>query len=358
MHARLEGLVLAERGLPEIMRAIAESVSGAAMLLDDRGLELARHPQERGFSQRAGADIRGEVNERAEAGRQAMFVVERGSLAGRAVAVPVPLGGHGTRGHWLVLARRAGEIGDLERLLARQAAMVIALELMRERAVRETERRLAGDVLAEALGGQLGDEDLRGRLQPFGIDGRVAVLLFELEESADDPILLAEALAAPALVAVNAAAGRPLLCAIVDPGDRDPIELAREGRAALAESGRQGPGGREPSDPGRLAAARLPRGALRARGDRDGQRHRPRRRLAPRPRRVHAAAVAAGRRCAPDLLGEPARPDLGGRGGVRARSCCARSRRSSSATASGSARPAISTATGTRSATGSAGSRS
>ena len=52
--------------------------------------------------------------------------------------------------------------------------MVVALEMMRERAVRETERRLAGDVLAEALGGQLGDEDLRGRLQPFGIDGRTS----------------------------------------------------------------------------------------------------------------------------------------------------------------------------------------
>ena len=144
VHARLEGLVLAERGLAEIMRAIAESVSGASMLLDDRGLELARHPQERGFSQRAAADIRLEVDERTEAGRQAMFVAERGTLAGRAVAVPVPLGGSGGRGRWLVLARRSGEIGDLERLLARQAAMVIALELMRERAVRETERRLAG----------------------------------------------------------------------------------------------------------------------------------------------------------------------------------------------------------------------
>jgi PucR family transcriptional regulator, purine catabolism regulatory protein len=50
VHALLEGLVLAERGLPEVMRAIADSVSGAAMLLDDRGIELARHPQERGFS--------------------------------------------------------------------------------------------------------------------------------------------------------------------------------------------------------------------------------------------------------------------------------------------------------------------
>jgi purine catabolism regulator len=238
VHARLERLVLAERGLPEIMRAIAESVSGAAMLLDDRGLELGRHPQERGFSRRAAADIRDEVNERAEAGRQAIFVAERGSLAGRAVAVPVPLGDSGHRGHWLVLARRSGEIGDLERLLARQAATVIALEMMRDRAVRETERRLAGDVLAEALGGHLGDEDVRGRLQPFGIDGKVAVLLFELEESADDAALLTGSLAVPAVAAVNAAAGRPLLCAIVDPGERDPVELAREGRAALAASGR------------------------------------------------------------------------------------------------------------------------
>ncbi|MFN8114279.1 MAG: PucR family transcriptional regulator ligand-binding domain-containing protein [Solirubrobacterales bacterium] len=239
VHALLEGLVLAERGLPEVMRAIADSVSGASMLLDDRGVELARHPQERGFSQQAASDIRVEVNERSEAGRQAMFVVERGSLAGRAIAVPVPLGGSGGRGHWLVLARRTGPVGDLERLLARQAAMVVALEMMRERAVRETERRLAGDVLAEALGGQLGDEELRGRLQPFGIEGRVAVLLYELEESADDPVVLAEALGVPSLVAVNAAAGRPLLCAIVDSGDRDPVELAREGRNALASPDRR-----------------------------------------------------------------------------------------------------------------------
>ena len=135
--------------------------------------------------------------------------------------------------------------------------MVIALELMRERAVRETERRLAGDVLAEALGGQLGDEDLRGRLQPFGIDGRVAVLLFELEESADDPILLAEALAAPALVAVNAAAGRPLLCAIVDPGRPRSDRARPRGSRGLGGIRPAGPGGREPSDPGRLVAARV-----------------------------------------------------------------------------------------------------
>ena len=236
VHALLEGLVLAERGLDEIMRAIAESISGAALLLDDRGRELARHPQERGLSSSAAALIRSEVSKRAEAGRLAMFVAETGPLAGRAVAVPVPVGGTGAGGHWLVVARRAGEAGDLDRLIARHAAMVVALELMRERAIGETERRLAGDVLAEALGGNLGSDELRGRLLPFGIDGRAAVLLYDLDAAPEDPEALSVALrgaGVPAIVAINGAAGRPLLCAIVDPEDRDPIDLAREGLSAL-----------------------------------------------------------------------------------------------------------------------------
>ena len=237
VHALLEGLVLAEQGLAEILRAIADSVGGAALLLDDRGRELARHPPESGPSQAGVTSIRAEVSERADAGRRAMFVPEQGPLADRAVAVPVPIGGGGGRGHWLVVSRRCEQVGDLERLLARQAAMVVALELMREGSVRETERRLAGDVLAEALGGRLGAEELRGRLRPFGIGERAAVVLFELAGLPDDPETLSAALGeagAAALVAFNSAAGRPLLCAVVDPGERDPVELAREGRAALS----------------------------------------------------------------------------------------------------------------------------
>ncbi len=170
VHAKLERLVLAERGLPEVMRGVAESVGGAALLLDERGAELARHPTERGLSADSVASMRELLGARSS-GRQSLFVPDDGPLAGRAVAVPVPLGGDGPRGHWLVVARRRGEAGDLERLLARQAAMVVALELMRERVVRDTERRLAGDVLAEALGGNLSAQELRSRLEPFGIGG-------------------------------------------------------------------------------------------------------------------------------------------------------------------------------------------
>jgi len=240
VHAKLERLVLAELGLAEVMRAIAESVAGAALLLDERGHELARHPQERGISSDAVAALRDEVAARSGA-RRSLFVPDDGPLSGRAVAVPVPIGGEGPRGHWLIVARRRGEAGDLERLLARQAAMVVALELMRERVVRDTERRLAGDVLAEALGGNLGSDELRSRLAPFGISGNVSVALFELDDRTGDADLLTETLTeagAPALAAVNTAAGRPLLCAIFSAGESDGIELVRGAREALAEDGR------------------------------------------------------------------------------------------------------------------------
>jgi purine catabolism regulator len=107
--------------------------------------------------------------------------------------------------------------------------------------VRDTERRLAGDVLAEALGGNLGADELRGRLSPFGIGDAAAVLLYDLEPTDTDAETLDQHLTGagiPALVAVNTAAGRPLLCAIVDPGDRDTVELGRDGREALGAPSR------------------------------------------------------------------------------------------------------------------------
>ena len=108
---------------------------------------------------------------------------------------------------------------------------------MRERVVRETERRLAGDLLADALGERLDAEELRGRLRPFGIGGEAAVLVFDLDDPPAAERQLESALAdagVPALVATSAAAGRPLLCAVVDARDADPVATARRAREALA----------------------------------------------------------------------------------------------------------------------------
>ena len=241
VQAGLEALVLAERGLGEILAAIAEAVSGTALLLDERGEEIARHPRRGGAGAAATRSIRSEVAKRSAARRFSPFVPESGPAAERGIAIPVP-SGRGTPRRWLVAARQRGRVGDLERLLARHSATVVALELMRERSVRETERRLAGDVLAEALGGGLSADDLQGRLRPFGIDEQAAVLVFETDDptAAETPLeaALAEA-GANGLVAVTTTAGRPLLCAVIDPGERSPLDLATEIRRVLSE--RSGP---------------------------------------------------------------------------------------------------------------------
>jgi purine catabolism regulator len=152
----------------------------------------------------------------------------------------VPARGSDATSAWLLVVRPDGGLGEFDRLIARQAAIVLALELMRERAVRETERRLAGDVLADALSGRLDAEELRGRLHPFGIGDEAAVLLFQLADPAAAEERLEEALderGTPALVAATSVAKRPLLCAVVDGGAGDSVELARIARDALAAAG-------------------------------------------------------------------------------------------------------------------------
>jgi purine catabolism regulator len=238
LHERLERLVIEERGLPEVLGSVAGAIGGSALALDGRGRVIARS--------RGGVDVRRaaltklgkEVADRASERRAGQFIPEHPELSERALALPVPARGQGVPRAWLVVVCAEGPLGDFERLCARQAAVVVALELMRERTVRETERRLAGDVLAEALTGRLEPEELRGRLRPFGVGDRAAVLVFELEDPAGAERALETALAdagSSGLVAAARTPRRPLLCAVVDGTAVDPIELARRAREALAD---------------------------------------------------------------------------------------------------------------------------
>lgn len=237
VHERLERLVIDGGGLAEITASIASALQGAALVFDGSGKEVARHPR-RGLpaAEEVGA-IAAELAERAQ--EQGAHAFEPAALHERSLAVPVP----GPRGAppagWLVVLSDDGPLGDFERLIAGQASIVVGLELMRERVVRETERRLAGDLLADALSGRLDADDLSGRLRPFGVHSEAAVLVFDLE---DPPAAEAELEAAfadagvSALVATSAASGRALLCSVVDGSVRDPVTVAREVRGALIGS--------------------------------------------------------------------------------------------------------------------------
>jgi purine catabolism regulator len=213
IQGRLERLVLEERGLGEVMRQVAEAIGGSATVLGARGETIASSgPLEAAEWDGLKAAIAGDGTVAAP-------------LYGRALVLPVVGRDRAPTRAWLA-GVCGGALGDFEHLILQQAATVVALELMRLRIARDTERRLAGDVLAEALTGRLHPEELAARLRPFGIGDEVAVLAFATDDpGAAEPLLDAALVRADvrALVAVRGA----LLCAIVDAAGRDPIELAR-----------------------------------------------------------------------------------------------------------------------------------
>ena len=229
IHRRLERLLLEERGLDELVRAISATVGAAVVVLDPRGQLLAS----RAFQRPLGDDALAAVVEETKT-RSAPFTPEHPDLAGRALALPVLAGARGGPQAWLVAVRDSGGFGDAERLTLEQAATVVALELMRQRTMRDTERRLAGDVLAEALAGDLDAAELAARLRPFGVGSDAAVLVFSLEDSHAAEGDLDRAIAASGRSAL-VASRQGLLCGVIEGDGLDPVELAAGARRALAE---------------------------------------------------------------------------------------------------------------------------
>jgi Purine catabolism regulatory protein-like family/PucR C-terminal helix-turn-helix domain/GGDEF-like domain len=271
IQERLERLVLEQRGLTEIVRATAGAIAGVAGVLDAHGEELAWHAHVRPLSDSERQAIAREVRH-AGAGATAGVGASRrvtpagtgtggagvaggvlgnglgaGSLGsspspieprlprwpGSVLALPIVARDRAAPHAWLVGASVKRELGDFERLILRQAVTVVALELMHMRIERDTERRLAGDVLAEALTGRLHPEELQARLKPFGVGEQAAVLAFALRDpDAAAPVLECALRRADAHGLVATRMG--LLCAVIDaPPGVEPIEIARRARAEL-----------------------------------------------------------------------------------------------------------------------------
>jgi PucR family transcriptional regulator, purine catabolism regulatory protein len=271
LHKRLERLVLEERGLDEVVRALAAATGGAVWVLSARGDTIASRLFRRELPADALEHVRDEVRRRAvregagsartgatDSGDEAVeFAPDHPEIAGRSLVLPVSIRGRGGPQAWLVAARDAGGLGDFERLILQQAVTVVALELMRQRAMRDTERRLAGDVLAEALTGRLSETELAVRLRPFGVGASAAVLVFSAQEGntgtavregaglAGTGAMVSSAegdldrFLADAGVGALVASRERLLCAVIDAREGvDPVALAARAREALqAEHG-------------------------------------------------------------------------------------------------------------------------
>src|SRR4051812_18332018 len=235
VHRRLERLLLEERGLDELVRAIAATIGGAVVVLDPRGKVLTSRAFQRELSEEALDSIREELGRRARArGKAGPFVPDHAALGARALVLPVLAGSRGGPQAWLAAALDSGGLGDAERLTLEQAVTVVALELMRQRAMRDTERRLAGDVLAAALAGELDDTELTARLRPFGVGSRCAVIVYSVDDPRAAEADLDRAIAAAGRGALVASC-HGLLCAGVDGTALEPVELAAQAREALVE---------------------------------------------------------------------------------------------------------------------------
>jgi PucR family transcriptional regulator, purine catabolism regulatory protein len=233
IHKRLERLVLEERGLDEVVRALAAAIGGAVLVLGSRGETIASKAFRRTLPEESIEAVRQEIARRAD--KVAELVPDHREIAGRSLVLPVATRGRGTPQAWLVAVRDAGGLGDFERLILQQAVTVVALEFMRQRAMRDTERRLAGDVLAEAIAGRLDERELASRLAPFGVGSLAAVLVFA--DGGDREAELERFLVAMGVGALVATRGS-LLCAVVDAREGlDPIDLAERARTALGDDG-------------------------------------------------------------------------------------------------------------------------
>ena len=317
LHDRLVGLVLEEAGLDAITSMAAAAIDGRIRVLAHDGRVLAA----------AGAEVPD------------------------ADAIVLDVGVHAP-GEAVLEATLGRPFTDWDRVQLQQARTVVALELAKRRAVAETERRIAGDLVEDAVSGTGDVRQLARRLGAFGLetDDGVAVILLRPGD-AD-----ATSLAALHRRTAEAVAGSGLaglvggeVCVLVAAADGDAAEAAAARLAVDGAQRRAAAGGvRQPRAAHRRAARRVRRGVLRARG------------AARRRRRGHRDGAR------PRL----ARPRAGDAGPARASSCssaarwaswtdgCWRASRRSSRRTAGRARPpSASACTATRCATACVASR-
>ncbi len=187
---RLQRIVLSEGGLDAIAGALASMLGAAVLVFDGRGKHLARRTFRLDVDAATAQELTAVLHDRARAGAGEPFAPDHPELVGRALALPVGGPGAASAGTaavpqaWLVAVKDGGALDEFDRLLLHQATTVVALELLRRRVAGSTERRLAGDVLAQVARGELRGRDLVRRLEPFGLQRRVAALVL----AADVPV--------------------------------------------------------------------------------------------------------------------------------------------------------------------------
>jgi PucR family transcriptional regulator, purine catabolism regulatory protein len=235
VQQRLAQAALAGAGLDAVAAAVAAEIDGSVLVIDAAGRPFARHDQSGVLDD----EVAGELGRALAArGHGHPRIVDHPALPAGAYARPIASSRATHARAWLVVATADGRIDESVRLVVQQAAAIVGLELMHRGARSETERRLTASLVADAIEGRTDPAELGRQLQAFGVHGEVAIVLFTVTgpaaERALQEVLAASELAAA--VSIQEVDGRELLCAIVEVGAGDPIEVAAAARTGLVDA--------------------------------------------------------------------------------------------------------------------------
>jgi purine catabolism regulator len=186
-HERLERILLSEGGLEALAGTLATQIGAAVLVFAARGEPLVQRAFRRSISPETVTELQHELHERSRRRDARAFLPSHSDEDNRALALPVATDGRPGPDSgverileaWLVAIKDSGPLSDFDRLTLHQAVTIVALELLRRRVAGDTERRLAGDVLAAVVQGELAGPELSRRLEPFGLAERVAAIVVE-----------------------------------------------------------------------------------------------------------------------------------------------------------------------------------
>jgi purine catabolism regulator len=183
VHEKLTKIVLEEKGLEAILSTLSALVGCSAVLFDFHGVVLCEAAYRRRLGGELIADLWGRISDR-RADRQNFAL----TLAGVASGVQVyPVVASHRIGAFLAVVKDSGDFSEYDRIILHNVVTVTALELVKKKAVAETEKRLAGDFFDELIASDLYEEEIARRLAFFGLDplSPHLILLLDIDAAAE-----------------------------------------------------------------------------------------------------------------------------------------------------------------------------
>jgi len=192
-HRRLMEASIQGKGMPGLLKTLAQATGRAAALLDrwrqprhvvaPPGVKLTTEGLVSALSGEWASGFRVSPQ---TGGESESPVLDVPVLLTDSQAIGCALFFRGQAAGYVLLVGPAGQMGPLERLVLGQASSVFAAEMAKERAVVEAESRLKGDFLEELLEGELTDEDdMASRAEHLGYDltGAAVVVVMAVDDN-------------------------------------------------------------------------------------------------------------------------------------------------------------------------------